>query len=208
MYRKSIFILLLCLCINTMAQQQLPVYNLTTDNGQNRRTFSTQKNWDYKKFPAEPEWESKRTSKYERHLLFISRLHKLGYKLALWLCIDHDMSIVEEDALSAKSGKPQSGQEHWFPHLTKFIDQGVDGFKLDPGRTLDEHPERQYYNGLTDDEMHNMNQVLVSKQMNLTFRWKLPVLRNHPVWKWTGKLLQTGITVRENCLSTCISRMY
>jgi alpha-glucosidase (family GH31 glycosyl hydrolase) len=132
--------------------------------------FSAQKNWDYKKFPAEPEWESKRTSKYEHHALFIGRLHKLGYKLALWLCIDHDMSIAEEDALAAKSGKPQSGQEHWFPHLTKFIDQGVDGFKLDPGRTLDEHPERQYYNGLTDDEMHNMNQVLVSKQMNLTFR--------------------------------------
>ncbi len=132
--------------------------------------FSTDKNWDLDKFPAEPFWEAKRPNKYEHPLLFVSKLHKLGFKLALWLCIDHDMSIAEEDKIAEKSGIPQSGQEHWFPHLTKFIDQGVDGFKLDPGRTLDEHPERKYYNGFTDKEMHNLNQVLLPKQMYETFR--------------------------------------
>ena len=132
--------------------------------------FSTSKSWDLKKFPAEPYWEEKNPKKYEHPLLFISKLHKLGFKLALWLCIDHDLSVAEEDHLAEKSGKPQSGQEHWFSHLTKFIDQGVDGFKLDPGRTLDEHPDRKYYNGLTDREMHNLNQVLLPKQMYETFR--------------------------------------
>lgn len=132
--------------------------------------FSTSKNWNLERFPAEPFWEVNKTSKYEHHSLFVHKLHQSGFKLALWLCIDHDLSIAEEDLLAGKTGKPQSGQEHWFSHLTKFIDQGVDGFKLDPGRTLDEHPNRVYYNGLTDKEMHNLNQVLVSKQMYQTFR--------------------------------------
>jgi alpha-glucosidase len=132
--------------------------------------FSTSKSWDLKKFPAEPFWEENNPEKYEHPLLFISKLHKLGFKLALWLCIDHDLSVAEEDHLSEKYGKPQSGQEHWFSHLTKFMDQGVDGFKLDPGRTLDEHPDRKYYNGFTDREMHNLNQVLLPKQMYETFR--------------------------------------
>ncbi len=132
--------------------------------------FSTSQNWDLKKFPAEPFWEEKNPKKYEHPQLFISKLHKLGFKLALWLCIDHDLSVAEEDQIAEKSGKQQSGQEHWFSHLTKFIDQGVDGFKLDPGRTLDEHPDMKYYNGYTDKEMHNLNQVLLPKQMYETFR--------------------------------------
>jgi alpha-glucosidase (family GH31 glycosyl hydrolase) len=132
--------------------------------------FSTQKTWDYKKFPGEPEWVKNAYPKSEWHALFVGRLHKLGYKLALWLCINHDLSIEEEDYLAEKTGKPQSGQEHWFPHLTRFIDQGVDGFKLDPGKTLDEHPDRNYYNGYTDKEMHNLNQVLLPKQMHRIFR--------------------------------------
>ncbi len=132
--------------------------------------FSTSKNWDLKNFPAEAFWEANNQKKYENKTLFVSKLHGLGFKLALWLCIDHDMSIAAEDQIAAAAGKPQSGQEHWFQHLTKFMDQGVDGFKLDPGRTLDEHPDRKYYNGYTDKEMHNLNQVLLPKQMSETFR--------------------------------------
>lgn len=132
--------------------------------------FSTSKNWNLDKFPAEAFWEANNPKKYENSVLFVSKLHGLGFKLALWLCIDHDLSIVEEDRIAEKMGKTQSGLEHWFPHLTKFIDQGVDGFKLDPGRTLDEHPERKYYNGLNDSEMHNLNQVLLPKHMYETFK--------------------------------------
>lgn len=132
--------------------------------------FSTSKTWNLDKFPAEPFWEAKNPKKYENKTLFISKLHGLGFKLALWLCIDHDMSIAAEDKIAAAKGKPVSGQEHWFQHLTKFMDQGVDGFKLDPGRTLDEHPDRKYYNGYTDKEMHNLNQVLLPKQMSETFK--------------------------------------
>lgn len=132
--------------------------------------YSTSKYWNLDKFPAEPFWDVNKYPKTESPTLFISKLHKLGFHLALWLCIDQDLSIEEEDHLSEKAGKPQSGLEHWFPHLTKFMDQGVDGFKLDPGRTLDEHPDRKYFNGYTDKEMHNLNQVLLPKQMYTTFR--------------------------------------
>lgn len=132
---------------------------------------STAKSWNQQMYPGEVFWEENNNKpKYEQPYLFIGRLHKLGYKLALWLCIDHDLSVEAEDELAAKQGRPLSGKEHWFPHLMKFVDQGVDGFKLDPGRTLDEHPNREYYNGLTDKEMHNMNQVLMPKQSYTTFR--------------------------------------
>ncbi|MGI6048357.1 MAG: TIM-barrel domain-containing protein [Petrimonas sp.] len=135
-----------------------------------RYDFSTAKNWNFDKFPAEPFWEKEKFPKYEHPSLFISRLHGLGFKLALWLCIDHDMSIAEEDKLASKKGTTLSGEEHWFDHLTRFIDQGVDGFKLDPAHTLEEHADRVYYNGLTDKQMHNLNQVLLPKQMYETFR--------------------------------------
>ena len=132
--------------------------------------FSTEKSWNYKLFPPEGYWVEKQFPKHEWKTSFVGRLHGLGYKLGLWLCIDHDQSIVEEDIIAAREGRPQSDKEHWFDHLTNFMDQGVDGFKLDPARTLDEHPDRKYYNGLTDKEMHNLNQVLMPRQMNRVFR--------------------------------------
>jgi alpha-glucosidase (family GH31 glycosyl hydrolase) len=133
--------------------------------------FSTSKDWDFDKFPGEKWWNKGMDIKrHEYNTLFIHKLHELGFKLGLWLCIDHDLSIAEEDLVAEKKGRKLSGKEHWFDHLTKFIDEGVDGFKLDPGRTLDEHPERKYYNGYSDKEMHNLNQVLLQKQMEETFR--------------------------------------
>ena len=51
-------------------------------------------------------------------------------------------------------------------HLKTFLDYGVEGFKMDPARTIDEHPDAVYYNGRTDKEMHNLNQGLLQKQMN------------------------------------------
>jgi len=132
--------------------------------------FSSSKNWDLKKFPAEYYWLADKYPKFMAKSLFVGRLQDLGFKLALWLCIDHDLSIWEEDTLAVLSGKPRSGKEHWFEHLTKFMDQGVRGFKLDPGRTLDEHPDRKYFNGLADAEMHMLNQVLLPKQMLTVFK--------------------------------------
>lgn len=89
----------------------------------------------------------------------------MGFHVRLWLYKEYDLSLPEEDALAEAAGKSTSGQEHWTDHLTHFMDNGVDSFKLDPARTIDDHPNFKYYNGLTNKEMHNLNQILLSKQM-------------------------------------------
>lgn len=135
--------------------------------------WTTEKKWDYKKFPGQPYWYSNETENGEHGGSFISRMHALGYKICLWLNIDTDLSVMEEDRLARENGGQESGQGNWFDHLRKFISNGVDGFKLDPGQTVDRHPDRKYYNGLTDAEMHEVNQVLLPKQflaMNRDFR--------------------------------------
>lgn len=129
---------------------------------------STSKEWNYGLIPGVPKWAKNDRREYEN--LLPGRLHAMGYRMALWLAIDYDQSVPEEDAIAAAAGKPLSGKEHWMDHLTKFIDQGADGFKLDPGETVSEHSDRPYHNGLTDKEMHNINQVLMPKQMLTTFR--------------------------------------
>ena len=135
--------------------------------------WTVNKKWDYKKFPGQPYWYSNETENGEHGGSFISRMHALGYKICLWLNIDTDLSVMEEDRLARENGGKLSGQINWFDHLRKFISNGVDGFKLDPGQTVDRHPMRRYYNGYTDAEMHEVNQVLLPKQflaMNRDFR--------------------------------------
>lgn len=146
-------------------QEKIPcdIYWLEPQWMKQNYDFSTKKDWDDKKFVADLPWTWENAD--TKRPLFIQRLKDQGFKLALWLCADQDLSIEEEDRVAKENGKPLSGLEHWFPHLTKFIDQGVQGFKLDPGRTLDEHPDRKYYNGLSDEDMHMVNQVLLPKQL-------------------------------------------
>ncbi len=131
--------------------------------------FTNKKKWDYNNFrPDWPEfqgWEN--PADIKRHL-FIYRLNKLGFKLPLWLCVDEDLSIPEEIRLAQKKGRPLVGVDNWFSHLTNFLKDGVSGYKIDPGRTIEEHPNRKYYNGFTDNEMHQLQQVLVAKNVQLT----------------------------------------
>ena len=129
--------------------------------------FSSSKDWNYNKFTPEYPWKQNDPVKRYNPQLFIGRLRAMGLHMGLWICEEYDLSIAEEDALP---GATPSGLEHWMDHLKKFVDMGAEGFKLDPARTLDEHTYRQYYNGRADKEMHNLNQVLLPKQMNLMYR--------------------------------------
>ena len=129
--------------------------------------FSTAKDWNYSKFSPEYSWREKSPVKRYNPTLFIGRMRDMGLHLGLWVCEDYDLSVTEEDALP---GATPSGQEHWMDHLKKFIIQGAEGFKMDPARTLDEQMYRKYYNSRSDKEMHNLNQVLLPKQMNLMYR--------------------------------------
>ena len=130
-----------------------------------RYDFSTQKRWNYDKFSPEPYWLQDKMPKKFYPRLFVGKLNSMGIHLGLWLCEEYDHSIIEEDLIAEREGRAQSGLEHWPDHLTNFMDMGVDGFKLDPARTIDEHPTWKYHNGLTDKEMHNLNQVLLVKQV-------------------------------------------
>lgn len=130
-----------------------------------RYDFSTEKKFNSQLFSVEPYWLENKKEKQLYNRLFIGKLRSMGYHLGLWLCEEYDLSITEEDAIAAREGREQSGQEHWMDHLTTFMDLGVEGFKLDPARTIDEHTYWDYYNGRTDKEMHNINQVLLPKQM-------------------------------------------
>lgn len=129
--------------------------------------FSTAKTWNYDKFTPEYSWKQNKLPKAYYPSLFVGKLRDMGYHLGLWVCEEYDLSIAEEDALP---GAVPSGQEHWMDHLTQFVDMGAEGFKMDPARTLDEHLYRKYYNGRPDKEMHNLNQVLLPKQMNQMYR--------------------------------------
>ncbi|MFA6768868.1 MAG: TIM-barrel domain-containing protein [Parabacteroides sp.] len=164
-----------------------------------RYDFSTKKKWNYQKFTAEPYWVADKYPKSESHNLLIGRLHGLGFHLCLWLCEEYDESLVAEDELAAQAGKSQSGQEHWMDHLMNFVDNGVDGFKLDPARTIDEHPDFSYYNGRTDKEMHNLNQVLMPKQLFTTSRYhKGTRAFQHYTAGWAGTQHWTASTSGDN----------
>jgi len=130
-----------------------------------RYDFSTEKKFNSQRFAVEPYWLEKQFPKKLHNRLFIGKLRNMGFHLGLWLCEEYDLSVPEEDAIALREGRDTSGQYHWMDHLKTFIDLGVEGFKLDPARTIDEHTYRKYYNGRSDREMHNLNQVLLPKQM-------------------------------------------
>jgi Alpha-glucosidases, family 31 of glycosyl hydrolases len=164
-----------------------------------RYDFSTAKKWNYDRFSPEPYWVQDKYPKTMHHRLFIGKLRSMGYHLGLWLCEEYDLSITEEDHIAEREGKAQSGQEHWMDHLTTFMDQGIEGFKLDPARTIDNHLNWDYYNGRTDKEMHNLNQVLLGKQMaELGRRYNNKRTWHHYCGGWAGSQHWSASTSGDN----------
>lgn len=71
----------------------------------------------------------------------------------------------DADARADASPSDAPAAEPWFEHLKKFVDQGVAAFKLDGSAQVIEHPDREWGNGMTDEEMHNLYPVIYAKQM-------------------------------------------
>ncbi len=61
--------------------------------------------------------------------------------------------------------KDDNGDEPWFEHLKKFVDQGADAFKLDGAWQVVEHPDRIYANGMDDEQAHNLYPLVLDRQM-------------------------------------------
>lgn len=164
-----------------------------------RYDFSTKKKWNYNRFSPEPYWLQDQYPKTMHNRLFIGKLRSMGFHLGLWLCEEYDLSIQEEDIIAERTGGKLSGQEHWMDHLTVFMDQGVEGFKLDPARTIDNHTNWEYYNGRTDKEMHNLNQVLLPKQMReLGRKYNGKRTWHHYCGGWSGTQHWTASTSGDN----------
>lgn len=164
-----------------------------------RYDFSTKKKWNYDRFSPEPYWLQDQYPKTMHNRLFIGKLRSMGFHLGLWLCEEYDLSIQEEDIIAKRTGGKLSGQEHWMDHLTVFMDQGVEGFKLDPARTIDNHTNWEYYNGRTDKEMHNLNQVLLPKQMReLGRKYNGKRTWHHYCGGWSGTQHWTASTSGDN----------
>lgn len=164
-----------------------------------RYDFSTKKKWNYDRFSPEPYWLQDQYPKTMHNRLFIGKLRSMGFHLGLWLCEEYDLSIQEEDIIAERTGGKLSGQEHWMDHLTVFMDQGVEGFKLDPARTIDNHTNWEYYNGRTDKEMHNLNQVLLPKQMReLGHKYNGKRTWHHYCGGWSGTQHWTASTSGDN----------
>ncbi len=75
---------------------------------------------------------------------------------------EHFENAVRIDKIT-KHGEP------WFKHLCKFVDDGADAFKLDGAYQVLFHPDRRWYNGMQDYEMHNLYPVIYNKQMTNGF---------------------------------------
>jgi alpha-glucosidase (family GH31 glycosyl hydrolase) len=103
---------------------------------------------------------------------FIGALNRNGFKLHLWLRCNYDLTGEAERQYALRMGNtPSQAGEPWFRHLESFVDDGVSAWKVDPAHFVDKaDPERVYANGRSEFEMHNLNSVLVAKQMYEGFR--------------------------------------
>jgi len=63
------------------------------------------------------------------------------------------------------TGEKESGEEPWFDHLRKFVDQGARCFKLDASWQVLEFPDRLWAGKYTDAVAHNVYSSVYDKQM-------------------------------------------
>jgi alpha-glucosidase len=131
---------------------------------------------------------------------FIGALRRLGIKLYLWLCVDYYLTGEAERQVAARTHeKPLLGPEAYFDHLKPFLDDGVVGWKIDPAHYVDKvDPTRIYANHAGEYKMHNLNQVLVVKQI---YEGRVEYTNPRPMMQfcggWTGSQLYTAQTVGD-----------
>ncbi|NBC81790.1 MAG: DUF5110 domain-containing protein [Bacteroidetes bacterium] len=143
----------------------IDVYSLETQWMQKNYDYSTDKQWNSELYiPDRPDFRGWKYPEDIKKLMFIHRLKSMGFNLLLWLCVDEDLSKEAENRLLLEQGENGiPGFTSWFDHLNRFLNDGARGYKLDPSYTIHENPDRDYYNGYTDKEMHLINQVLLTK---------------------------------------------
>lgn len=143
-------------------EKHIPCDNVSLEPGWMTKfyDYSFEKQWDLKKFHIEKWMRSRDCPR-----TFPSTVRRFGFHLALWLCMNYDLCDHEE-RLAGGEGKLAP----WYEHVKQFVNDGADGFKLDPAdMTMRINPNKVYTNGETEMAMHNISQVLVMKQMHEGF---------------------------------------
>lgn len=190
--------------------------------------YSIKKDWSKDRFPI-PGYD-RTPGRYT----FLRAARRMGFKPGLWLCNDYDLSWEEERRAAALEVRQEEGEkrgfeqdEHlshgvrmdrltepqtpWYEHLEDFVSQGAEWFKQDGANQVLDHPDRLYGNGMRDDEMHNLNPLLYSKQMYQGFAEhtnRRPMCFTPAGWAglqhWTGTW--TGDTGgEEKPLAACLN---
>ncbi len=173
-------------------EKHIPCDNVSLEPGWMTKfyDYSFDKKWDLKKFHIE-KWMRSR----ECPRTFPSTLRRFGFHMALWLCMNYDLCDREEGLAGGESKLVP-----WYDHVKQFVNDGADGFKLDPAdMVMRINPEKIYTNGKSELEMHNISQVLVMKQMFQGFTeqtGKRPFI--HYSGGYTGQQHWGGATTGDN----------
>lgn len=148
--------------MKTFREKHIPCDTVSLEPGwmENIYDFSFEKGWNKEKFHIDC-WMRSRDCQYT----FPSALRRYGFHLMLWLCMNYDLCDYEEYLISGKLNIPP-----WYEHIKQFVNDGADGFKMDPSdMVMRINPNKIYTNGKSELEMHNVSQVLVAKHMNSGF---------------------------------------
>ena len=155
--------------IERFRRERIPVDHLSLEPGWTKvfYDYSTNPVWDERNFHV-CSWDINRGTPYAK--LFPSAVHRMNCRLSLWRCIRYDLTAEAERQIA--NGSVEEYGEPWFDHLRKQVAIGVDGFKLDPADIVccfDRMKRPRCFNGLTSMQMHNYNQILLTKQVSEGF---------------------------------------
>ena len=173
-------------------EKHIPLDNVSLEPGwmSTYYDYSFNKDWNLTKFDIHP-WMRKR----EYPSQFLSVMRRFGFHVGLWNCMYYDLCDQEERLVTGEGRLPS-----WYDHLKKFVNAGVDGFKIDPSDMLIRiDPNKIYTNGQSELKMHNVSQVLVLKQMYKGFTEQTgtrPYL--HFSGGYTGQQHWGGVTTGDN----------
>lgn len=156
--------------------------------------FSTDVKWNLDKFHM-PEWLRDDGERCKE--TFIGALKRMGYHLSLWYCVRYDLT---DEAERVYRGDDHNAYEPWYKHLGDQTQFGVEGFKLDPADLVWKcEPSTICANGVPQLKMHNLNQVLLPKQVYEGYKkqkGKRPML--HYCGGYMGSQKWGGATTGDN----------
>ncbi|MBE6542250.1 MAG: glycoside hydrolase family 31 protein [Ruminococcaceae bacterium] len=151
--------------IERFRREHIPLDHVSLEPGWMKEfyDYSLRPDWNIERFHI-CSWHMNAPKPHEK--IFPQVLKRFGCKLSLWRCLRYDYTAEAERVIAG--GSVEEYGEPWYDHLKRFVNAGIDGFKLDPADMLccfDGMDRPRLFNGLTSMQMHNYNQILCTKQV-------------------------------------------